>query len=97
MKINNITFVVLSMILIFSGCLSIRLRTANENYQQFAYAEAIKDFEWVLQKKKIYEAIPLLADCYRQTGNTVKAEYWYAKAIKLPDAPIKWKCYMLRL
>lgn len=91
-KILIITFFIAGIL--FSGCLSIRLRTANENYQQFAYADAIKDFEWVLQKKKIDEAIPILADCYRQTGNSVKTEYWYAKAIKLPDAPIKWKYYL---
>ena len=95
MKSRLKTFIIfLIAVLVFPGCLSIRLRTANENYQQFAYAEAIKDFEWVLQKKKIPEAIPLLADCYRQTGNTVKAEYWYSKAIKLPDAPVVWKNYL---
>ena len=43
-----------------SGCLQIRLRTANESYQQFAYAEAAKDYEWVLTKKKIPEATILL-------------------------------------
>ena len=80
--------------LALSGCISIRLRTANENYQQYAYAEAIKDFEWVLQKKKIPEAIPMLADCYRQTGNSVKAEYWYKKANKLPDADAHWKLFL---
>jgi outer membrane protein OmpA-like peptidoglycan-associated protein len=89
-------YILLSVAVIFllSGCLSIRLRTANENYQQFAYAEAIKDYEWVLQKKKVDEAIPRLAECYRLTNNDVKAEYWYKKAVKQPGAPPKWKMYL---
>jgi outer membrane protein OmpA-like peptidoglycan-associated protein/tetratricopeptide (TPR) repeat protein len=79
---------------VMSGCLSIRLRTANENYQQFAYAEAIKDYEWVLQKRKVDEAVIPLAESYRLTGNPVKAEYWYRRAIKLPDVQPKWKYYL---
>ena len=95
MKIKR-KFIYIAGISLFllSSCLSIRLRTANENYQQYAYADAIKDFEWVLQRKKVTEAIPLLADCYRQTGNTIKTEYWYKKAVKLPGAEIKWKFYL---
>ena len=91
-RIYIIIFVLAGITL--TGCLPIRLRTANENYQQFAYAEAIRDFEWVLQRKKVPEAIPLLADCYRQTGNSVKAEYWYKKAVKLPDANEQWKLFL---
>lgn len=84
----------IAVITLLSSCMSIRLRTANENYQQFAYAEAIKDYEWVLQKKNVTEAIPPLAESYRLTGNDIKAEYWYKKAIKLPDAQLKWKYYL---
>jgi flagellar motor protein MotB len=84
----------LFFLITFTGCLSIRLRTANENYQQFAYAEAIKDYEWVLQKKNIPEAVPLLAESYRLTGNDAKAEYWYKVALKNPNPDLKWKLYV---
>lgn len=94
MKLLKYYILTFAVALLMSGCLSIRLRTANENYQQFAYAEAIKDYEWVLQKRKVDEAIIPLAESYRLTGNPVKAEYWYRRAIKLPDPQPKWKFYL---
>ncbi len=87
-------YVLIAASFLMTSCLSIRLRSANENYQQFAYAEAIKDYEWVMQKKQVDEAIPALSECYRLTGNDVKTEYWYRKAIKLPNADPKWKLYL---
>lgn len=93
MKLQSVTILII-IACVLNSCMSIRLRTANENYQQFAYAEAIKDYEWVMQKKVVDEAVPLLAESYRQTGNAVKAEYWYRKAITLPDASPKWKMYL---
>jgi outer membrane protein OmpA-like peptidoglycan-associated protein len=94
MKLLKYYILILAAASLMSGCLSIRLRTANENYQQFAYAEAIKDYEWVLQKRKVDEAVPPLAESYRLTGNDIKAEYWYRRAVKLPDASPKWKLYL---
>ena len=95
MKIKRIYLYILAYTaVLFSGCMSIRLRTANENYQLFAYADAIKDYEWVLQRKRVIDAIPLLADCYRQEGNSIKTEYWYKKAVKLPGAEVKWRFYL---
>ena len=95
MKIKRIYLYILACTaVLFSGCMSIRLRTANENYQLFAYADAIKDYEWVLQRKRVIDAIPLLADCYRQEGNSIKTEYWYKKAVKLPGAEVKWRFYL---
>ncbi len=79
---------------LLSGCLQIRLRNANESYEQFAYAEAVKDYEWVLSRKRIPEAIINVAESYRQMGNSDKTEYWYRKALKLPNANPGWKLYL---
>ena len=92
-KIIFVFFLSFTMLLL-TGCLQIRLRTGNESYEQFAYAEAAKDYEWVLAKKKIPEAIINVADCYRQMGNSAKTEYWYRKALKLPNASPVWKLYL---
>lgn len=85
---------VISCSVFLSGCLQIRLRNANESYEQFAYAEAVKDYEWVLNRKKIPEATVNIAESYRQMGNSVKTEYWYRKALKLPNANPGWKLYL---
>ena len=89
------TFLPLIFVMMLTvGCLQIRLRMANENYEQFAYAEAAKDYEWVLSRKKIPEAIINIAESYRQMGNSIKTEYWYRKALKLPGANPVWKLYL---
>lgn len=84
----------LSCVFLVTGCLQIRLRNANENYEQFAYAEAAKDYEWVLTRRNIPEAMINVAESYRQMGNSVKTEYWYRKALKLPNANPVWKLYL---
>ncbi len=77
-----------------SSCVQVRLRNANDHYEQFAYASAIRDYELVLKKKTDPQAIINVADCYRQIGNSVKAEFWYRKAVKLPDAKPEWNMYL---
>ena len=89
-----IYFIVIFCAVAFTGCLQIRLRNANESYEQFAYSEAAKDYEWVLTKKKIPDAIINVADCYRQMGNSVKTEFWYRRALKFPNANPVWKLYL---
>jgi outer membrane protein OmpA-like peptidoglycan-associated protein/tetratricopeptide (TPR) repeat protein len=76
------------------GCLNVHLRSANEYYQQFAYASAANEYEYVLSRKIIPEATANIADCYLQMGNSVKTEYWYRRAIKLPDARPEWNLFL---
>ena len=79
---------------VLPSCVQVRLRNANDNYEQFAYASAIKDYELVLKKRLDPQSIINVADCYRQIGNAVKAEFWYRKAVKLPDAKPEWNMYL---
>ncbi len=77
-----------------SSCVQVRLRSANESYDQAAYAVAAKDYEYVLHSRLDKEAIEKVADCYRQMGNSVKTEYWYRKALRLSDEKPIWNLYL---
>ncbi len=79
---------------LLSGCVQVRLRTANENYDQFAYATAAKDYEYVLRNKIDNQAMINIADCYHQMGNAVKTEFWYRKIIKFQDAKPEWNLFL---
>ena len=41
----------LILLLALGSCVSVHLRTANEYYQQFAYASAANEYEYVLVRK----------------------------------------------
>jgi outer membrane protein OmpA-like peptidoglycan-associated protein/tetratricopeptide (TPR) repeat protein len=81
-------------VLSLHSCVSVRLRTANENYKQSAYAPAAEDYEYVLTKRQDRDAIINVADCYYQMGNSYKAEFWYRRAVKLPDAKTEWNYFL---
>ncbi len=87
-------FILIVLAWMTSSCLSIHQRSANEYYQQFAYASAAKEYEYVLSRKTDPEAIVNIADCYLQMGNSVKTEYWYRKAVKIPNARPEWNMYL---
>jgi hypothetical protein len=93
---HRIPFLFVFVVLVgtMSSCVQVRLRNANDHYEQYAYASAVRDYELVLKKKNDPQAIINAADCYRQIGNSVKAEFWYRKAVKLPDAKPEWDMYL---
>ncbi len=93
MRKSNIVLSFLVFILLFTSCVSIHLRSANENYQQYAYATAAKDYEYVLSKKADNQSMINIADCYQQIGNAVKTEFWYRKIVKFPDAKPEWNLF----
>ncbi len=66
------------------------LKEANEHYEQFAFPKAIELYLKVLEKDRNHPvALERLADCYRLTSNTLKAEFWYKKAVKAnPGKPL---------
>lgn len=91
-RLRFIVFVLFT--LTFSSCVNIRLRTANENYEIGAYAEATNDYEYVLSKKQDPQAIIRIADAYKQMGNSFKTEFWYRRALKLKDQKVEWNLYL---
>ncbi|HKR07281.1 MAG TPA: OmpA family protein [Bacteroidia bacterium] len=90
---GKIIFVIGCFFTFITGCLSVKLRTANSYYDDYAFADAIKNYEAVLEKKYNPDAIIKLADCYRQTNNSLKAEQWYSEVVKLPNTLPEYKLY----
>jgi peptidoglycan-associated lipoprotein len=90
---GKIIFVFAVFFVLITGCLSVKLRTANSYYEDYAFADAIKKYEAVLAKKYNPDAMIKLADCYRQTNNSAKAEQWYKEVVKLPDALPEYKLF----
>jgi peptidoglycan-associated lipoprotein len=76
-----------------TGCLSVKLRNADTYYEDYSFADAIKNYEAVLNKKNNPEAMIKLADCYRQTNNSIKSEQWYKEVVKLSNSLPEHKLY----
>ncbi len=64
-----------------------KFEVAKDLYQRLAYSDAIPMLEDYLAKKDYLEAKIILADCYRQNNEYIKAEEWYAKVVS--DANLK--------
>jgi outer membrane protein OmpA-like peptidoglycan-associated protein len=91
----NIRLVIIAVVAGFFGsCVQVRLRTANDNFAQFAYAPASQDYEYVLRKRQDPVALANISESYRQMGNSIKSEYWYSKAVQLPGAKPEWHLYL---
>ncbi|MBK8473185.1 MAG: hypothetical protein IPL33_14070 [Sphingobacteriales bacterium] len=62
---------------------SVLLKEADEYFEQFAFPKAIELYLKVLDKdRENPQALERIADCYRLTSQTRKAELYYKKAIK---------------
>ncbi|CAN5521080.1 OmpA family protein [soil metagenome] len=95
MRIRNlIRLCLFSALLLLASCVQVRLRTANENYEQFAYAPAAENYEYVLRKRLDDQSIINISDCYRQIGNSQRAEFWYKRAVKLENAKPEWNLFL---
>ncbi|MDQ3052164.1 MAG: OmpA family protein [Bacteroidota bacterium] len=86
-------FIVLTAV-VFSGCASFNYRVAENYYEQYAYSKAIPKYEKVLRKDFIPDAAARLAESYRKTGNSLKAEIWYKRLVKSPDVKIEHKLHL---
>ena len=87
MRFKNIGFAVLCLsLLTISSCRSFRHRVAENYYEQNAFAKAIPRYEQVLGKEFDLDAANKVADCYRQTGNSLKAEFWYRRIVNSGQA-----------
>jgi hypothetical protein len=71
-----------------------QLKECNELYNHLAYNEAIVKYEELLKKHpEVTEAKIKLADCYRMTGRSEKAEFWYYQVVKSPEVKPIHKFY----
>jgi outer membrane protein OmpA-like peptidoglycan-associated protein/tetratricopeptide (TPR) repeat protein len=67
---------------------------ASSFYGNRSYQEAIAKFEkHIARNGEDTKTLVMLADCYRRTGQTEKAEATYAKCVKLDKRPATWLYY----
>ena len=93
-QISSLTFFFILLIR-FAYCQNnVQLKKANDLYNHLAYNDAIIEYENLLKKHpEITEAKIKLADCYRMTGRSEKAEFWYWQVVKSPDVKPIHKYY----
>jgi tetratricopeptide (TPR) repeat protein len=84
-----VSLIIVSML--FPACQSLRYRVADNYYEQNAYSKAIPKYEQVLGKEFVPDAAEKVADCYRQTGNSLKAEFWYRKLVNQGEPTVQQK------
>ncbi len=71
-----------------------QLQKADELYNRLAYSDAINEYENLLKKHPDFVAAKIkLADCYRLTGRSDKAEQWYSQIVKTKEAKPIHKYY----
>lgn len=67
----------------FSFSQSSKIKRADKFYDSFAYVKAAEMYASLAERNIDLEHVTLrLADCYHKTGETEKAEQWYAKAVQ---------------
>jgi peptidoglycan-associated lipoprotein len=75
-----------SALTILASCADYHLRQGNRLFNQYAYTEAIPEYEKALSKKPSKDAEIGIAESHRLMNNTVKAEEGYAKVVERKDA-----------
>ena len=66
---------------------SASLKKANQYYDNLSYANAIPEYKKALKSDSTNsEAIIRLAHCYRLVNNSVEAENWYGKVVRMKNA-----------
>ncbi|MCX6291104.1 MAG: OmpA family protein [Bacteroidetes bacterium] len=70
---------------LLSGCATYHLRQGNRLFNSLAYTDAIVEYQKALGKKDLPQAQIQLAESYRLTNNTVKAEDAYSKVVQLKE------------
>lgn len=71
-----------------------KLRKAQRQMELLDYPAAVNTYLDILDKAEPPEAIAGIAEAYRKLNEYRDAEYWYGKAIDLPDAPSITRYYL---
>lgn len=73
----------------FLGAQNGQLKKGDKFYESLAYPLAIKHYEKGLKKERDLRSMERLADAYKNIGDPVGAEKWYAELVKTKgSAPI---------
>jgi outer membrane protein OmpA-like peptidoglycan-associated protein/tetratricopeptide (TPR) repeat protein len=86
--------VIFSLVFHFAFSQKAQLKEINVLYDHLEYNTAIIKYEELLKKHPdVTEAKIKLADCYRMTGRSEKAEFWYYQVVKSPEVKPIHKFY----
>jgi len=101
MKSKLFLQLVISVMLVLAGMAATaqqaHLQKGDEFYNRLAYSEAIPEYEKVLEKYPDLTAVKIkLADCYRMTGASEKAERWYGQIAESADAKPVYTFYYVQ-
>ena len=82
---------ILIQILLLSGSLfsqeKIKARLADDYFSKYSFVEAVPIYQdLAMRNEKNSHYVSRTAECYRLTGNTAKAEEWYAKLVNTENA-----------
>src|SRR5438132_747045 len=75
-----------SALILLNSCADYHLRQGNRLFNQWAYSEAIPEYQKAQSKKPSSQAAIGIAESERLMNNTVKAEEDYAKVVALKEA-----------
>jgi peptidoglycan-associated lipoprotein len=78
--------IISSTVLLLSSCADYHLRQGNRLFKEYAYSEAIPEYQKALRKKSSFTAELGIAESNRLMNNTVKAEEGYAKVVESSQA-----------
>jgi len=84
-KVSSIILFASALILL-NSCADYHLRQGNRLFNQWAYSQAIPEYEKAQSKKPSAQAAIGIAESYRKMNNTVKAEDAYAKVVSMSEA-----------
>lgn len=100
MKIKTTLLNTAALTLLFSLMMNLAFsqnaqsKKGDELYSQLAYSQAIAEYENALKKNPDMTQTKIkLADCYRMTGRSEKAEFWYWQIVKSTDVKPIHKFY----
>ena len=83
-----------TLVVLLTGCAQMYFKQGDKSFDMLRFSKAIDSFEKALDRKDIPNAREGLANAYRLTNNTQKAEKTYADVVLLPDTdPINYFHY----
>lgn len=86
MKYKNTLTILALLISSHFSAQSLLLKQAGDAMHELDYMTAIVVYHQVLDKEDNPEAIVNIAECYRKINDKESAEFWYARAVQLPNA-----------
>ncbi len=82
---GRLTYILL--LLCITSCAPVHMRTANEYFFDGSYSAAAFEYEAAMRNRLNNKGVWRLAECYRLSGDVIRAEDWYRKAVDFGYGP----------